>query len=352
MLGIHRQATDYAHGQQGRMVAMAVQKLGAEAGSDRSFGAECRADLEARDDEIEQAKTYAEHMLELKQISALPDFATFFDTSFVDAVEQTKPERARLDADRHARQLDGRRASRRRRRSGRRPPMQRSVAAAAADRCSALAFPLLLLAFWHFATVDRPGSLIPPPHEVWPSCTTSPSAASTTTPTAAPCISICSPRSAASMAASRMALIVALPLGMLIGRVPLVRQLLDPTLQLLRPMPVTAWLPLAMIIFGLGPRSAFFLVFLGAFYPILLNTIFGVRSVDPRLFEAAAMLGCSGHGAVLPVVLPAALPSIFTGLRLGLGFAWVVIVVGEMTGVQTGSAPSSWKRASCRAPRS
>ena len=127
-----------------------------------------------------------------------------------------------------------------------------------------------------------------------------------------------------------------MPLGLLIGRVPLVRKLLDPVLQILRPVPVTASLPLAMILFGLGPRSAFFLVFLGAFYPILVNTVFGVRSVEPRLFEAAAMLGCTGPAQFVRVVLPAALPSIFTGLRLGLGFAWVVIVVGEMTGVQTG----------------
>ena len=138
------------------------------------------------------------------------------------------------------------------------------------------------------------------------------------------------------MAVLRWRLIVALPLGMLIGRVSLIRRIVDPTMQILRPVPVTAWLPLAMIIFGLGPRSAVFLVFLGAFYPILVNTIFGVRSVEPRLFEAAAMLGCSGSAQFFRVVLPAALPSIFTGMRLGLGFAWVVIVVGEMTGVQTG----------------
>ena len=123
---------------------------------------------------------------------------------------------------------------------------------------------------------------------------------------------------------------------MLIGRVPLAQRLFDPTLQFLRPVPVTAWLPLSMILFGLGPRSAYFLVFLGAFYPVLFNTIFGVRSVEPRLFEAAAMLGCGPRAQFARVVLPAALPSIFTGLRLGLGFAWVVIVVGEMTGVQTG----------------
>lgn len=133
-----------------------------------------------------------------------------------------------------------------------------------------------------------------------------------------------------------LAAVLAIPLGILIGRVTLVRQMLDPTIALLRPIPVTAWLPLSMIFFGLGPRSAIFLVFLGAFYPILLNTIFGVKSVDRRLFEAAAMLGCSNAQMFRSVVLPAATPNIFNGLRLGLGFAWILIVVGEMTGVPEG----------------
>jgi NitT/TauT family transport system permease protein len=133
-----------------------------------------------------------------------------------------------------------------------------------------------------------------------------------------------------------LAAVLAIPLGLLIGRVPLLRAMLDPTISLLRPVPVTAWLPLSMIFFGLGPRSAVFLVFLGAFYPILLNTIFGVKSVDVRLFEAAAMLGCRGSQMFRSVVLPAATPSIFNGLRLGLGFAWILIVVGEMTGVPEG----------------
>jgi len=189
---------------------------------------------------------------------------------------------------------------------------------------------------WHFATVNRPASLIPPPHDVWLELKDlaiggiNDDAYSQTLLT----------HLVASMSrvygGFALALALALPLGMLIGRVQLVRQLIDPTIQILRPIPVTAWLPLAMIIFGLGPRSAFFLVFLGAFYPILVNTIFGVRTVEPRLFEAASMLGCTGSAQFFRVVLPAALPSIFTGMRLGLGFAWVVIVVGEMTGVQTG----------------
>jgi NitT/TauT family transport system permease protein len=133
-----------------------------------------------------------------------------------------------------------------------------------------------------------------------------------------------------------LAVALGIPLGLAIGKIPVFRQVLDPTLSLLRPIPVTAWLPLSMVFFGLGPRSAVFLVFLGAFYPILLNTVFGVRSVDPRLFEAANMLGCDGARMFRQIVLPAALPSIFTGLRLGHSFAWILIVVGEMTGVPTG----------------
>jgi NitT/TauT family transport system permease protein len=132
------------------------------------------------------------------------------------------------------------------------------------------------------------------------------------------------------------AALIGVPLGLIIGRVKLVREFVDPTLQLLRPVPVTAWLPLSMIFFGLGPRAAIFLVFLGAFYPIVLNTTFGVRSVDTKLFEAAAMLGCNGSSLFRQVVLPAALPAILNGLRLGHGFAWILIVVGEMTGVQEG----------------
>jgi len=197
-------------------------------------------------------------------------------------------------------------------------------------------FPLAVVVFWHFATYGRKFSLIPPPSDVaielydmafggvWDD------AFSQTLH-----IHLLASLSRV-YGGFAMACAVALPLGLMIGRLPFVRQLLDPTFQVLRPIPVTAWLPLAMIIFGLGPRSAVFLVFLGAFYPVLINTIFGVRSVDPRLFEAASMLGCEGTAQFFRVVLPASLPAIFTGLRLGLGFAWVVIVVGEMTGVQTG----------------
>ena len=133
-----------------------------------------------------------------------------------------------------------------------------------------------------------------------------------------------------------LAALVGIPLGLVIGKNAAIRRFVDPTLQMLRPVPVTAWLPLSMIFFGVGPNAAIFLVFLGAFFPIVINTTFGVKSVEPRLFEAAAMLGCKGTSMFRQVVLPAAMPSIFNGLRLGHGIAWFLIVVGEMTGVPEG----------------
>ncbi|MFN3657204.1 MAG: ABC transporter permease [Pseudolabrys sp.] len=197
-------------------------------------------------------------------------------------------------------------------------------------------FPAIVLVVWHFLTYGQKYSLIPPPSEVglalWDL-----SFGGIYDDAYSRTLHIHLLASLSRVYGGfAIALAVALPLGLMIGRIAVVRQVLDPTLQVLRPIPVTAWLPLAMIMFGLGPRSAFFLVCLGAFYPILINTIFGVRAVDPRLFEAASMLGCQDTSQFYRVVLPASLPAIFTGLRLGLGFAWVVIVVGEMTGVQTG----------------
>src|SRR5258706_5993078 len=199
-----------------------------------------------------------------------------------------------------------------------------------------LGFPVLLVVAWHYGVMSMGTKLIPTPYQVglmmydFAFGGIYDDAFSGTILT--------------HMAASfqrvysgfGLAILVGIPLGLLIGRVAFIRQLLDPTLSVLRPVPVTAWLPLSMIFFGLGPRSAVFLGFLGAFYPILLHTIFRVRSVDPRLFEAANMLGCDGARMFRQVVLPAALPSIFTGLRLGHSFAWILIVVGEMTGVPTG----------------
>jgi NitT/TauT family transport system permease protein len=133
-----------------------------------------------------------------------------------------------------------------------------------------------------------------------------------------------------------VALAIALPLGLLLGRNATARAMIDPTLQFLRPIPVTAWLPLTMILFGLGPRATIALIALGTFFPMLLNTVDGVRMVEPRLIEAAQMLGTPKAAIFSRVILPAASPAIFTGIRVALGLGWVLVVVGEMTGVPVG----------------
>jgi NitT/TauT family transport system permease protein len=196
--------------------------------------------------------------------------------------------------------------------------------------------PILLLVLWWAGTALRPGGLIPSPGEVGTALWDLAFGGINDDAFSQMLLPDLLASAGRVYGAFLLAALLALPLGMLIGRLRIMKELLEPTLQVLRPVPVTAWLPLSMIMFGLGPQSAFFLVALGAFYPILVNTVFAVRSVEPRLFEAAQMLGVSPARLFPKVVLPASLPGIFTGLRLGLGFAWVVIVVGEMTGVPTG----------------
>jgi NitT/TauT family transport system permease protein len=200
----------------------------------------------------------------------------------------------------------------------------------------ALIVPALLLAFWQVATTNGMTMLIPTPYQVGEYMIDFAVGGIYDDAYSATLLTHLLASMSRVYGGFAIAAAFALPLGIMIGRMPMARMLLDPFLQLMRPIPVTAWLPLSMILFGLGAKSAFALVCLGAFYPILLNTIFGVRSVDPKLFEAASMLGCRGGAQFYKVVLPAATPSIFTGLRLGLGLAWFVIVVGEMTGVPQG----------------
>lgn len=133
-----------------------------------------------------------------------------------------------------------------------------------------------------------------------------------------------------------LAALVAVPLGIIMGRFGRVSAAIDPTLSLVRPIPVTAWAPIALITIGVGNKATIFLVFLAAFFPILLNTVSGVSSVPRRLLEAAAMLGTPARQVLYKVVFPAALPSILAGMRIALGFGWVVVVVGENVGVPTG----------------
>jgi len=129
---------------------------------------------------------------------------------------------------------------------------------------------------------------------------------------------------------------LALPLGLLMGARPLAYQLLNPVLQLLRPIPPIAYIPLAILWFGLGDPPAFFLIALGAFFPVLMNTIAGVRSVDAIYLRAARNLGAGEWTLFWRVMIPAAMPYILTGVRVGIGVAFIVVIVAEMIAVNSG----------------
>jgi NitT/TauT family transport system permease protein len=131
-------------------------------------------------------------------------------------------------------------------------------------------------------------------------------------------------------------------IGCLIGWFRPVCDLVDPIIQIARPIPITAWVPFAVIFFGIRDGSAFFLIALGAFFPIVVNTAAGVGSTPKLLVRAARMLGIRRYMLLPRVVLPAAMPFIFTGLRLGIGLAWVLVIVAEMMAVKSGLGFAMW----------
>jgi NitT/TauT family transport system permease protein len=139
-----------------------------------------------------------------------------------------------------------------------------------------------------------------------------------------------------------VAILLAVPLGIAIGWSRLVARIVDPTIQWLRPIPITAWLPISIAIFGIRDFGAIFLITLGAFYPIVINTTQGARDVDKNWVRAALMMGASPMTILRRVVLPAALPSIFTGLRIGLGIGWTAVIVAEMVAVKSGLGYVLW----------
>jgi NitT/TauT family transport system permease protein len=133
-----------------------------------------------------------------------------------------------------------------------------------------------------------------------------------------------------------IAAVLALILGLLMGASDLIYNLFNPLIQVLRPIPPIAYIPLAILWFGLGNPPAFFLISLGAFFPVLMNTIAGVRHVDPLLIRAARNLGAKGSTLFIRIILPAATPHILTGLRVGIGVAFIVVIVAEMMAVDNG----------------
>lgn len=129
---------------------------------------------------------------------------------------------------------------------------------------------------------------------------------------------------------------LALPLGLAMGGNPRVYALFDPLMQVLRPIPPIAYIPLAILWFGLGNAPAVFLIAIGAFFPVLMNTIAGVRHVDGIYLRAARNLGAGKLTMFLRVILPAATPYILAGARIGIGTAFIVVIVSEMIAVNSG----------------
>lgn len=139
-----------------------------------------------------------------------------------------------------------------------------------------------------------------------------------------------------------MAAVIGIALGLAIGRSRKAENWLMPPLELLRPIPAVAWIPLAILMFPSSEASMIFITFTGALFPILLNTIHGVEAVDPRLIAASRSLGASPRAILREVVLPGALPSIFTGLSIGMGTSWFCLVTAEMISGQWGIGYYTW----------
>jgi NitT/TauT family transport system permease protein len=139
-----------------------------------------------------------------------------------------------------------------------------------------------------------------------------------------------------------LATALGIPIGIFIGWSRLSAGALDPMIQTLRPVPITAWLPFSIAVFGIQNMGAIFLIALGAFYPIVVNTTAGARGIEKNWIRAAQMMGARPSDILLRVVLPASLPSVFTGLRIGLGIGWTAVIVAEMVAVKSGLGYVLW----------
>ncbi|MFM0001396.1 MULTISPECIES: ABC transporter permease [Paraburkholderia] len=137
--------------------------------------------------------------------------------------------------------------------------------------------------------------------------------------------------------------VVGIGLGLAIGRYRAFEDTLLPPLEVLRPIPAVAWIPLAILMFPSSEMSMMFITFIGALFPILLNTIHGVEGVDPRLVATARSLGTRGGALFSEVILPGAAPAIVTGLSIGMGTAWFCLVSAEMIAGQYGIGYFTWE---------
>lgn len=132
------------------------------------------------------------------------------------------------------------------------------------------------------------------------------------------------------------AALLGIPLGLTLGWYPEANQVVNPVMQMLRPISPIAWIPVAIIFFGIGDRAVIFLIFLGAFFPIVVACINGVSNVPSVYRRAGRNFGLTPPQLLAKVIFPAALPQILVGLRIALGIAWLVVVAAEMIAVDSG----------------
>jgi NitT/TauT family transport system permease protein len=139
------------------------------------------------------------------------------------------------------------------------------------------------------------------------------------------------------------AIAIGVPLGLMIGKYSRVRDFFMPVIEILRPIPAIAWVPMAIMLWPNNEASIVYITFIGAFFPILLNTVHGVHSMDGVLIRAGRCLGAGEVALLWNVILPGALPHIFTGLAVGMGVAWVSLIAAEMISGQFGVGYFTWE---------
>jgi NitT/TauT family transport system permease protein len=140
-----------------------------------------------------------------------------------------------------------------------------------------------------------------------------------------------------------IATLFAVPLGLVMGRFRFARDVIFPVSEVLRPIPAIAWVPMSIMLWPSNEESIIFITFIGSFFPILLNTLHGMSSVDPVLVRASQCLGASEFAIFREVYFPASLSSIFTGLTVGMGVAWVSLIAAEMISGQFGIGYFTWE---------
>ncbi len=133
-----------------------------------------------------------------------------------------------------------------------------------------------------------------------------------------------------------LAVMVAVPLGLWMGWVKGAYVTLNPIFQMLRPISPIAWIPIAILWFGVGDVSPIFLIFISSVFPMIVQTTVGVHTIEQRYLRAAANFGVSRSTLFRQVVIPAVLPQIIVGMRIGLGVAWLVVVAAEMIALRSG----------------